>query len=224
MQTVRGTFQGTGAALKLCLGFIPSYFKMWNISDATNLYQILEWVQGFRSTAKGFDGSQALITATGIAGSDLTAGAGVSVYEGGDTTDGTESYLGADAEPNKFDKGAGDPIDTWTLDTVGNKTGHWNAVCSTTYPDAVGVGSIIKIDAGKGAESRVITALTSNGEQADEVTLDVAIASGKITFLGGTYTFVQMASGLVAPKGLSIAETAAFNVDTEMVAFEAVRD
>jgi hypothetical protein len=197
---------------------------MWGLSDATNLYQVLEWTQDMRKTIKGFDGSQTLFAAAASASADHLTTAGVESWEGGETTDGTETYIGPDAEPNKFDKGAGDPIDTWTLGSVANVTGNWNAVCSLTDPDTVGVGTVIKIDAGKGAESRRIIAITSNGEAANEVTLDKVIGTGKITFLGGIFTFVPMASGLVLPKGLKVSETAAFNVDTEVVAFEAIRD
>jgi hypothetical protein len=177
-----------------------------------------------RKVAKSFGGNLLTFQAAAIAGSDLAAGAGISAYEGGDTTDGTETYLAADRAPNKFDKGAGDPIDTWTLGHVVNKTGNFNAVANITYPHKVGIGSLIKIDAGKGAQTKVITAFTSNGEAANEVTLNEAIGSGKITFLGGIFTFVQMPSGLVTSQGVTISETAAINVDSEIVAFEAVMD
>jgi hypothetical protein len=200
---------------------------LWNLSDTTEIIQILDWTKEMRSVAKSFDGNLLTFQAAAIAGSDLAADAGISAFDGVDsvlTSDGTETYLALDRTPNKFDKGAGDPIDTWTLGNVSNATGNWNAVCSTTYPDGVGIGSIIKIDSGKGVQTRVITALTSNGEAANEVTLDFAAPSGKITFLGGQYTFVQMPSGLVVPKGVYIQETAAINVNAEMVAFEAVMD
>jgi len=224
MQIIRGTFQGVGAACYLCLGGVPSKLTLWNLSDTTEIIQILDWTKEMRTVAKSFDGNLLTFQAAAIAGSDLAAGAGISAYEGGDTTDGTETYLGLDREPNKFDKGAGDPIDTWTLGNVTNKTGNLNAVANITYPHKVGIGSLIKIDSGAGVQTRVITAFTSNGEAANEVTLDYAQPSGKITYLGGIFTFVQMTSGLVAPKGVYIQETAAINVDSEIVAFEAVMD
>jgi hypothetical protein len=225
MQTIRGSIQGTGAAFYLCLGGVPSKIRLWNLEDATNFEQEIHWEQLYTRTAKGFDGFQKNFVAAAVSTTDIVAGSGIAAYEGGDTTDGTETYIGADAEPNKFNKGAGDDIDTWTLGNVTNKTGNWNAVANITAgPHKVGIGSVMKIDSGKGAQPYVITAQTGNGEAANEVTLNVGSPSGKITFLGGMYTFVQMASGLVAPKGIYCALAATINVDTEMMGFEAVID
>lgn len=219
MRVVRGSFQGTGAALYLGIGFIPKQFRMWNISDGTVLYQLHDWTKDMRRTIKGFDGHSMLGQADMADGnaSDVASGSGVSIYRGGDVGNGTETYLIADPEPDKRAKGAGVAIDTWTLGSSTNKTGNWNDVCSLTYPNTCGVGSLIVID----GKEYTVYAITSNGEQANEVTLDAAAPNGRIGFLGGLYTHVQCPATLTMPPGMYIPETAAFNVDGEMVIFEA---
>ena len=61
----------------------------------------------------------------------------------------------------------------WTLDTAGNKTGHFSA----GLPDGVGVGSIVRFANGSTA---LIAALTNDGDAADEVTLDIAAPTADV--------------------------------------------
>ena len=42
-EVVVGTCDGTGAAINVCLGFIPRYVKVWNMEDAGNKEPVLEW-------------------------------------------------------------------------------------------------------------------------------------------------------------------------------------
>jgi len=219
---VRGRFNGTGAIVNVGLGFIPAYVKLWNITEATQLYTIGEWAKGMQGAAKTTEGLKlGVADDTDADAGDLAVTEGIKPYDGGDKGNGTETYLIADPEPNKFDKGAGDPIDTWTLDTVGNRTGHWNAVANITYPNNVGIGSVIHIDHGKGAKAYWVQALTSNGEAADEVTLNYAAPSGRITFLGGVNTHIQCPTTLVMPQGFTLAADSDLNVDNQIIVFEA---
>lgn len=220
-QMVRGIFNGTGAIANIGIGFIPTYVKLWNLTEATNLYQIAEYEKGMKYALKDEEGYTVAIAAAAAAASDLTTAGGIKPYLGGDKGDGTETYLIADPTPDKRASGAGDEINTWTLDTPGNRTGHWNAVCSLTVPNQVGVGSIIKIDSGAGMKEYHIQALSSNGEVANEVTLNIAAPSGRIGFLGGIHTFVQCPSTLYVPAGFTIAAVAEFNTDNEIMLFEA---
>jgi len=220
MRVVRGTFQGTGAVLYLGIGFMPRSIKLRGLTDATDLYQTLEFEKEMRSTAKGFEGLSLALTGDihtkGLA-SDLATTAGISLYRGGDAADGTETYLIKDPHPNKVDKGVGAEITAWTSDVVASRSGHWNDVCSLTYPDTVGLGSIINIS----GKEYVCTTVTSNGEVAGEVILDVAAPSGNIGFLGGMYTYVQAPVGTIMPAGIKLSLLTVVNVNAELISFEA---
>jgi hypothetical protein len=221
-QVVRGIFNGTGAIANIGIGFIPTYVKLWNITEATYLYQIGEWQKGMFNALKTEEGLTLRVADdTDADASDLTTAGGIKPYRGGDVGNGTETYLIADPEPDKRAKGAGVAIDKWTLDTPANRTGHWNDVCSLTVPNQVGVGSIIKIDSGAGMREYHVQAITSNGEVADEITLNEAAPSGKIGFLGGIHTWVQCPSGLIVPAGFTIAALAEINTNDEIMVFEA---
>lgn len=225
MQMIRGSFQGTGAAFYLCLGTLPSWIKIWNLEDTSNLEQMIWWSQAYRKTAKGFDGFRLNLLASSMTASDEVAAAGLTPYVGGDVGDGTETYLMRDPEPNKFAKGAIAEINRWVLDTPASKTGHFNsAVCTTAGPDKVGIGSVIKIDSGAGVKSYVITALSNDGDAANDVTLDLAAPSGIVTHVGGMYDWVRVPSGVKTSPGIYCAITDTINVDTEMAAFEAMID
>jgi hypothetical protein len=52
-----------------------------------------------------------------------------------------------------------------------------------------------------------VTALTSNGEAANEVTLNEAVNSGPIYALTGMYDYIAITSGNVAPAGFWIDST-----------------
>ena len=84
----------------------------------------------------------------------------------------------------------------------------------TTY---IGLGSEIVID----AEEYTIVALSSNGEAANEVTLNVSVSTGAITKIGRMYDYVGGSEGDILPDGFAILATDLINVSGEMCAFEA---
>jgi hypothetical protein len=101
-----GRCDGTAAAIKVCLGWIPDYVKIWNMEDADNKEPVLEWVRPMAGVAQMDEG----IKTTGISDSDLDrtvmAANGVAVYTGGDVIvyDGKNNNRwetpGADGQPS----------------------------------------------------------------------------------------------------------------------------
>lgn len=79
---VMGTCDGTGAAINVCLGFIPSRVEVWNVEDAGTLYPKIDWVRLFKYTSALDEG----IKETGTTDSDraVVAANGISEYAGGD--------------------------------------------------------------------------------------------------------------------------------------------
>jgi len=221
-QIVRGVFNGTGAVVNVGLGFVPSYVKVWNITEATQLYAIGEWQQEMVKALKTNEGLQLSVADdTDADAADLTVAGGFKPYLGGDVADNTETYIGKDRSPDKRGSGAGDAITTWTLGHSTNRTGNWNAVCCLTVPSQVGVGSEIVINSGAGNKQYRIQAITSNGEAANEVTLDIAAPTGRIVFLGGIHTFVQVPTSIITEAGFTLAADANINANDEIMVFEA---
>lgn len=220
---ISGTFNGTGATVYLCIGFVPDFVKVWNL-EGTQALQI-EWNKNMRAT-EVIDGIQ-LATSTFSA---LTTGAGIKPYYGGSvlsTTDvGTTTY-GEGVYLKKDDHGdyryfsangkTGDAvavdIDTWTLDAT--TAGHFNEDVIGTY---IGEGSPICID---GRWYKIMAVTASQGEAVSEVTLDVSgVKSGKVQFIGGMYDYVPMTAGETSKDGFLIANTTV-NVNNALIAFEA---
>lgn len=216
MKYISGTFNGTGAALNVGIGFLPSEVRIRNIENAEDYY--IEWSINMRS-AECIEGIRlAGDDAAAISRTPLTKGNGIVIYRGGDImTSASTSYIVEDPDTDKRDAGTGDTIDTWTLGNATNFTGNWNAECSTTY---VGEGSRICVDAGDGGKWSTVTALTSNGEAANEVTLSEPLKSGKIVALTGMYDWLGAANKKVIPAGFTINETT-LNVSGELCYFEA---
>lgn len=232
MQVLKGYFNGTGATCKLCLGAIPWRFVIQNIQVATNP-ETIEWDAAMLCEnlcyagiyIKGSDGVRTKLTTTGVV-----------PYEGGDlmtttnqtsVTYGEGVYLGWDLKNYQadYDYGSGTdgtPINAWTLDTSANRTGHWN-VAKVASGNRVGAGSRIRIkenSSGLVKESCVV-AITSDGEQTDEITLTRAIGTGTITFLGGMYQLKPIALGKVAPAGMTLGSETTVNVNDDMITFKA---
>jgi hypothetical protein len=199
---ISGTFKQQNAAMYLGLGFLPDWVRIYALT--TDTLMKLEWSINMRTLAaiEGILRS----TMTDADFLDLAYGEGVAHYLGGDvitasTTPSTTTYIEQDRTPDKRAVNTGyDAINTWTLGNSTNRTGNWNAECSTTY---VGVGSRICVN-GRWA---TVLALTSNGDQANEVTLNAALPSGVIEFLGPMYDFTTQNSGIVTKAGILISDT-----------------
>jgi hypothetical protein len=215
MRTISGTFLGTGAALYLGLGFKPDFFRLENLEVGTNHYW-LEWNRAMRA-AECQDGVLAYLPLSAGSGdiNRLTVGTGIALYDGGDLISAAAAtHKILDPEPNKLDANVASgaaAISTWTLGSAANRTGNWNAECNTSY---VGEGSTILIreNATGALRETWVQAMSSNGDQANEVTLapvlpGSSIKSGVIEFLGGLYDYVNAPAGTVMPAGVYIADT-----------------
>ena len=230
MKKISGFFNGTGAVLYVGCGFLPDKVVVRNVVATTCL--VAKWSRFSRSLAQ-IDG---VLETQGVSAA-VAAAAGIEPYVGGDVmtaanqTDVTygggifimrrlnEDYRGND--PAFSDVSPGSPaIDTWTLDTLANRTGHFN---NDVVGAMIGAGSEICIGDGNGKSAvwYTILALTAGqGITADEVTLDRAAPSGKVLAIKGKYDFSPVPIGSVCPAGFKIINTTLNGNDQGMV-FEA---
>jgi hypothetical protein len=227
---ISGTFNGTGAAVYLCLGFIPDKFRLFNF-ETSNDYEI-EWDKLMMRSGEFVEGRQIHTGTTYRQITALTKGTGILPYRGGkvlSTTDaGTTTYaegtyLKKDSRDyrrvNNPSKGiVGDAVSndiiTWTLGSATNYTGNFNADVTGTY---IGEGSPICID----GKWYVIISLTGGaGISANEVTLSENVPSGNVEFIGGMYDMIPMVANEVTKDGLYIANTTV-NANNALIGFEA---
>lgn len=219
MRKVAGTLDGTGAAIYVGLGFEPDYVKLWN-GESTNPY-VCEWNSAMRTAEQV--GGYVVDNATPAR---LTETAGIEKYLGGDTADGTETYLMyyADVLGQGNLARTGETITSsvasWVLDTKASRTGSFDAGVNTTY---VGEGSRVRIfdPLTKKTYESVIMVLSNDGDADDEVELAYAIPSGEVDFIGPVHDYIAATSGLIMPAGFKIATTGNLNSDGEMICFEA---
>jgi len=229
---ISGTFNGTAAAVYICIGFLPDFVKLMAIGDSTHYGELL-WDINDRIAAasEGFT----IVTGTTYRQIDaLAATEGCSQYEGGDSLTATNQtsvsygegvYLAEDPVKD-YSKNASygytsNPIDTWTLDTSAARTGHFNDDCLTSV-SRIGAGSRILIKESSSGQKKwaYIEVLTAGqGISADEVTLSRALTSGTIQFIGGKYSFSPMALGSVTPAGFKISDTTVVNENNSMIRF-----
>jgi hypothetical protein len=223
---IAGTFNGTGAAVTICLGFIPDWVKVRNLENS-GAHLTVEWSKHMRTAEM----SEGLLQSIDIGGNAYSAGTGltranavgVTIYRGGVyLASASSTILVRDPNPDKRSANVANgyaKIDTWTLGSSSNRTGSWNDECNTTY---VGEGSRITIqESGTGLiKTANVVALSSNGEAANEVTLDEAIGSGKILALSGMYDWIGAAANTITPKGFVLSDVTA-NVSGEYCMFEA---
>ena len=81
-QIIFGTCDGTGAAINVCLGFVPRYVKVLNTEDGGSLYGALEWFKNQAVITAMDEGL--LILGTTDADRSVIATGGISAYNGGD--------------------------------------------------------------------------------------------------------------------------------------------
>lgn len=225
MQKLLGNFNGTGAAVYLCVGAIPVSVKLIDVEVATNS-NFIEWNRSFIGSATAYGGIL-MMGATGIYTKLTTAG--VFPYEGGDELTAAKQtsvaygegvYLGWDSKDYRADPTygtTGAAISRWNF--VTGLTGYWNVAKQAS--GRIGVGSIIRIkeDATGLVKEAAISAISSDGEVSAEVTLTRAIGSGAIVFIGGMYQLAPIAVGAKTPAGIYLNDTVV-NVNDDTVAFE----
>lgn len=178
----------------------------------------------------GNDGSGVVtaLAATALSGgadgqlvSLLTAGNGIVSYEDAAAVASASvaaiqpTHMVPDYAGDMRGKGDGDIIDTWTLDTSGNRTGHFNAGVDT---DLVKAGSEIVID----GKTYFIQSISNDGDAADEVTLNEAVAAGPVEKIRYPYDLAPIPAGQKIPRGIYLAETATVNVSGQLVQIQAV--
>lgn len=223
---IGGKWNGTGATVYICCGFVPDYVFVWNVEGTAQLGSY--WNKNF--------GSAEMVEGAALAGdfvvTEQTIGLGLQPYMGGEmltsamqtsTTYGEGVYLENDTLDYRrvINSSLGivgdallNDIDTWTLGSSTNYTGNFNADVTGTY---IGEGSPICID----GKWYTITALTaSQGISANEVTISLPAKSGEIQYIGGKNGYKPCAVGSVTKPGFKLFNTTT-NVNDAMMAFEA---
>lgn len=225
---VTGVFNGTAAAVYLCVGFRPRIVYLKNVENSTE-YE-LRWDLG-HLRAQATACAEGWLYTNGVP-APLTVAAGVRLYEGGELLTSTNQtsvaygegvFLGwdlADYRANNTYGASSGAIDTWTLDTLANRTGHWN-VAKVASGNRIGAGSRIRILETSSGQEKIagISAITSDGEATDELTLTRAIGSGKIRFVSGMYDMAPIALGKKTPEGIYLADTT-LNANDNTIYFE----
>jgi len=219
MKTISGSFNGTGADLYICLGFVPDFVDVFN-AEGTQILQA-KWNIEMMRTAEISEGIE--LSGADVAAAALTAGAGILPYYGRETltstmagtvTYGEGVYLKRDDKDYRYgDDGdaVADDIDTWTF--TSGYTGYFNEDVTGTY---IGEGSFIWIDGFKYA----IQALTAGqGEASGEVTIShTGIKSGLVEYISGKYGYKPMVANETTKEGFLISNTT-INVNDAMCGF-----
>jgi hypothetical protein len=220
---ISGTFNGTGAAVYICCGFVPDFVRVRNLEVAT--FGELIWSKHFRAWAQygGWEvvsSTPALNTTAGIY--PYYGGVQLTSTTAGTTTYGEGEYLKRDPitdyrrVPNASQGVAGDSlvqdVSSWTF--VTGLTGYWNASVTGTY---IGEGSRIEID----GKWYTITACTSPQLTSANVSLNVSeVPSGVISCITGMYDYVPMVAGETTLDGFYIVDTTV-NANGDICLFEA---
>lgn len=202
---VIGIAEATGAELDIALGFHPDRVYIRNLTDRTELMwerkSINGQIYGQDSDADG--------TKTDCA----TAGAGCILYDGsGGPLAAADATILRPSEADQANAGTLGRITGWTLGSAANKTGNFNVGCNTA---TVGPGSRIFMGQGKPHQKIArITAITNDGDAANEVTLDIAVPTGAIDKIFAMWDFLPAGAGDVIQKGIRLGATVAVN-DTD---------
>ncbi len=238
MKLLHGTFEAIGVkGYYLSLGAIPLHIEFWGIGGATP--DTIIWDQSMIHDILCCEGI--MRPTGGGAVVDLAFGEGVAPYEGGDlltSSNQTDLTYGGGIYVSRDDKdyreytnapagiiGDASTVDiiTWVLDTAGTPSGHFNGNVVGSF---IGEGSLIRIQETASPrrmyEAAIHTSLSSTGSAADAVTLSRAVPNGRVTFIGGKYTFSPTPVGRVTSPGMVINETTTPFVDGEYVGFMAI--
>lgn len=221
MKKIGGRFHGTGAALYVCIGFVPDWIRMWNVETATPA-----WLEWNRHMAQVLCNEGIVRDTDGGALADLAQGEGIQTFYGGTVMNSTNQpsvtygnasvdYVIQDKKDYRFmaDDAVTADIDTWTLDS--GYAGHFNSDVTGTY---IAAGSEIVID---GNLYHIMVLTAAQGSAASEVTLShTGVASGDVQYIGGRYGFKPIPIGDTAPAGFVTRETTV-NESGMIVAFEA---
>ena len=221
MKKISGTFNGTGAAIYLCLGFIPDAIRFFNF-ETSNDYEAY-WDKIFARSLEFVEGMQVHTGTTYRQITAQTIGLGIIPHYGGTTlstttagtvTYGEGIYLSKDTQDYRKSQPVGAVPDEWTLNTSAANTGQINASgISSTY---CGEGSQVCID----GKWYTVVDMTSNGEATNEITLNAPAPSGALQFFGGMYDYAPMIAGEVSKEGVYWANTT-INANDALIGFVA---
>lgn len=228
MKTFAGLYTGVGtAAVTIGFGFIPDQVEIFNIGAAEGERLVFNRIlqrgivsYGGRIQTQLGDGNAHEVL--------LTRANGVKLYDGGTriltpsvysliSSNLVAAYQGNMAEKSTV------PVRRWTLGNSGNATGNFDVACDTTY---VGAGSEIWIRPDTAPDTvvrRTIVAITSNGEEANETTLDQSAPSGNIEKIGYLADFVTCPAGMLLPAGITINDTTYVNASGQKFALVATQ-
>jgi hypothetical protein len=208
---------GTGA-VRIGLGFKPRKVKVVQVGTA-NLVTT-QWDRDMARSATGAGG----IVRAGVGNTPgfvlLAAGAGIRQYGGGDIVAAATlaDQVAAEMVAGYMGSLQGG-IKRWTLGHEGNRTGNVDVNLDTAK---CGVGSMVEIEIQGGrVETAAIVALSNYGKAANEVTLDRAVHSGRVRFIGPKTDFVAAPAGTVMPAGFELLDTTYANAAATVFAFEA---
>lgn len=213
-----GIIKATTATLNVGLGFIPRKVRVTNLTDLTEHIYATDMRAGvLAETHYGISRAKA-----GDLAAVTTAAAGIIPYAGGTLlTAASTTCLERNDEDQRGTYNPNSPITTFTVGSVANKTGNFNVEASTAV---VGAGSIVII---KGVEYYVV-AMTSNGEAANEVTLNdlpagaVAGSVFSVDKIRSRFDLIGAASGKVTLPGFTLGASATVNnTDGDVLLIEA---
>jgi hypothetical protein len=220
MRKYIGVAPGAGtSALYIGLGFVPKAVKLTNIDQAEG--EILVWNTGMWRGAVCPGGR----IQTALAGDEvLQTTAGVEPYWGGDliATAAAQKIVRADMvaaySGDMRAKGTSSPVTRWTQGTT--VQGNFDYPVSDTH---VNVGSLVWIRSDSTGIMRpyVVRVLSSNGELANEVTLDGIPGNGAVERITYFSDFVQAPAGYTMPAGIKINDVTYLNVASQEVVIEA---
>lgn len=213
-----GIIKATTATLNVGLGFIPRKVRVTNLTDRTELVYARDMRAGvLAETHHGISRA-----AAGDLAAVTTAAAGILPYAGGTLlTAASTTCLVRNDKDQRGTYNANSPITSFTVGSVANKTGNFNVEASTAV---VGAGSVVVI---KGVEYYVV-AMTSNGEAANEVTLNdlpagaVAGSVLSVDKIRSRFDLVGAPAGVVTPAGFVLGASATVNdTDGDVLLIEA---
>jgi hypothetical protein len=207
MKKFIGIVKGTVATLNVELGFIPRKVHVTNLTDRTEHLWGTDMRAGVLAEthyglSRAANGTLAVVT---------SAATGIVPYVGGTLlTAASTTCVSRDDKDKRGAYNTEAPITSFTVGSVANKTGNFDVEASTSF---VGPGAIVVI---KGVEYYVV-AMTSNGEQANEVTLNdlpagsVAGSVFSVDKIRSRYDLVGSPSGHVTLPGITIGASATVN-------------
>lgn len=214
----QGIVKATAATLNVCLGFKPRKVRVTNLTDLTETIYATDMRAGvLAETHYGVSRAKA-----GDLAAITTAAAGIVPYAGGTLlAAASTTCLVRNDKDQRGTYNANSPITKFTVGSVANKTGNFNVEASTAV---VGAGSVVII---KGVEYYVV-AMTSNGEQANEVTLNdlpagaVAGSVFSVDKIRSRFDLVGGVAGVVTPDGFTLGASATTNdTDGDVLLIEA---